>query len=252
MTVAPTLRHTCANPSNLRQPPCANPLRQTRQPHAETRTIPCARLRHRCAIPPLYINIWVPPLGAAHPDLYRSFEHLARVRGMRESVGRIVLFGSSRERAHAMTEVLTSNRTAIMGRHSKGVATFWAQIHEGIARQRQFDAWAADLDDDNKRTLFKVHARKQQEAIDAGRIYIPKRPAYLRGLTCGAIKGWRVVRHDRVMRQRALCLAWRQIDRAKNDRGPGAGIGKPEIGQAKAREVTGGLNNGIFQRSPRT
>ncbi len=46
-----------------------------------------------------------------------------------------------------------------MERHSKGVATFWAQIHEGIARQRQFEAWAADLDDDNKRTLFKVHFR---------------------------------------------------------------------------------------------
>ena len=73
-----------------------------------------------------------------------------------------------------------------MGRHSKGVANMFAAFRDLTERRRQFDAWAADLDDDNKRTLFKVHARKRQEAIDAGRWLIPKRPVYLIGLTCGA------------------------------------------------------------------
>ncbi|WP_420383720.1 HGGxSTG domain-containing protein [Novosphingobium sp.] len=113
-----------------------------------------------------------------------------------------------------------------MGRHSKGVATFWAQIHEGIARQRQFDAWAADLDDDNKRTLFKVHARKQQEAIDAGRIYIPKRPAYLRGLTCGAIK-----RDGESCGMTALCANGRCVWHGGKSTGP-----RTTEGRARALE----------------
>jgi hypothetical protein len=73
-----------------------------------------------------------------------------------------------------------------MGRHTKGVAAFWASIHEATIRQRQFEEWAADLPDDEKRVLHRHPAQRRQKAIDAGRIYVPRRPDYLRNLTCGA------------------------------------------------------------------
>ncbi|MGD9665588.1 MAG: HGGxSTG domain-containing protein [Novosphingobium sp.] len=73
-----------------------------------------------------------------------------------------------------------------MGRHSKAVAEFWVTIREIEERKRQFEDWAADLPDDQKRMLHRAHALKRQAAIDAGRFYIPKRPDYLRNLTCGA------------------------------------------------------------------
>lgn len=73
-----------------------------------------------------------------------------------------------------------------MGRHHKGVADVLAALHQATIRQRQFEDWAATLPDDDKRTLFRVFARRRQEAIEAGRSYIPSRPGYLRNLSCGA------------------------------------------------------------------
>lgn len=40
----------------MRQPPCAIPLRQTRQRYAQSRRKPCAIVRQRCAIPPPYTS----------------------------------------------------------------------------------------------------------------------------------------------------------------------------------------------------
>src|SRR5687767_10105524 len=73
-----------------------------------------------------------------------------------------------------------------MGRHTKGVSEALAAFHLATIRQRQFEEWAATLPDDDRRTLFRIFARRRQAAIDAGRHYIPLRPGYLRGLTCGA------------------------------------------------------------------
>ena len=113
-----------------------------------------------------------------------------------------------------------------MGRHSKGVANMFAVFREAAIRQREFDAWAADLGDDDKRTLFKVHARKRQEAIDAGKIYIPKRPKYLRGLICGVIKG-----DGQPCRMTALCANGRCVWHGGKSTGPRT----PE-GRARALE----------------
>jgi hypothetical protein len=66
------------------------------------------------------------------------------------------------------------------------VAEILAHLYEATIRQRQFEEWAAILPDEDRRKLFRIFARRRQEAIDAGRFYIPKRPEYLRNLTCGA------------------------------------------------------------------
>ena len=73
-----------------------------------------------------------------------------------------------------------------MGRHTKGVATILAQFHGIVARQREFEEWAAGLPDGERRKLHRAHAKRRQAAIDAGRLYIPRRPGYLHNLTCGA------------------------------------------------------------------
>lgn len=73
-----------------------------------------------------------------------------------------------------------------MGRHPKGVADVLALFRDATIRQRQFEEWAATLPDDDKRVLFRVFAHRRQEAIEAGRYYIPSRPTYLRNFTCGA------------------------------------------------------------------
>lgn len=73
-----------------------------------------------------------------------------------------------------------------MGRHPKEVAEALAAIDEWARRQREFEAWAASLPDDERRKLFRLHAQERREALDAGRCYIPDRPSFLHGLTCGA------------------------------------------------------------------
>lgn len=73
-----------------------------------------------------------------------------------------------------------------MGRQLKVVEDALRAIYEAIAREREFRDEAANLSDADRRILHRLHANKRQAAIDAGRLYIPQRPAYLRGLTCGA------------------------------------------------------------------
>lgn len=73
-----------------------------------------------------------------------------------------------------------------MGRHTKGVATILATFHGLVARQRAFEEWAAALPADDRRKLHRADAKRRQAAIDAGRLFIPKRPGYLHNLTCGA------------------------------------------------------------------
>lgn len=73
-----------------------------------------------------------------------------------------------------------------MGRHTKVVADALALFRDAAIRQREFEAWAGNLPDDQKRILHRLHAERQQEAIDAGRLYLSQWPAYLRNLTCGA------------------------------------------------------------------
>ena len=73
-----------------------------------------------------------------------------------------------------------------MGRRTKALAEILTALEWATERQREFDAWAATLTDGEKRKLFRDYAERRQAAIDAGRLYIPRRPAYLRCLTCGA------------------------------------------------------------------
>lgn len=73
-----------------------------------------------------------------------------------------------------------------MGRHTKGVAAVLATLYELTTRQREFEEWAAGLPDVDRRKLHRANAKRRQDAIDAGRLYIPRRPSYLHKLTCGA------------------------------------------------------------------
>jgi len=73
-----------------------------------------------------------------------------------------------------------------MGRRTKALAGIVTALEWAIEHQRKFEAWAATLPDDEKRKLHRDKARERQEAMDAGRLYLPRRPDYLRGLTCGA------------------------------------------------------------------
>lgn len=73
-----------------------------------------------------------------------------------------------------------------MGRHTKGVASVLATFRELTVRQREFEEWAGGLPDDERRKLHRAYAERRQAAIDAGRLYIPRRPDYLRNLTCGS------------------------------------------------------------------
>ena len=73
-----------------------------------------------------------------------------------------------------------------MGRHTKGLADFHAAMRGLAERQRELEQRASSLPDEQKRILHRIHAARQQQVIDAGRLYIPKRPQYLRKLTCGA------------------------------------------------------------------
>ena len=73
-----------------------------------------------------------------------------------------------------------------MGRHTKVVAEFHAAMRSWTERQRELEEQAKALPDSDKRKLHRLHAQRRQEAIDAGKIYIPRRPEYLRNLTCGA------------------------------------------------------------------
>lgn len=73
-----------------------------------------------------------------------------------------------------------------MGRQTKGVATILATFRELTVRQREFEEWAAGLPDGERRKLHRANAERRQAAVDAGWLYIPRRPAYLHNLTCGA------------------------------------------------------------------
>lgn len=75
-----------------------------------------------------------------------------------------------------------------MGRHTKGVANLLNGFYAATMRLHQFEAWAAEQPDDTKRSLHRAWALRVQEAIDKGRTWLPRRPKYLRGLTCGARK----------------------------------------------------------------
>jgi hypothetical protein len=73
-----------------------------------------------------------------------------------------------------------------MGRRSKAVADILTTMQEMQIRQREFEDWAAELPYEERRKLHCMDAKRRQAAIDAGRAYIPSRPAYLKNLTCGA------------------------------------------------------------------
>jgi len=74
-----------------------------------------------------------------------------------------------------------------MGRHYKGVAEALAMMSAYYAEQREREARAALLPDEQKRILFRAWSDRVSAAQEAGR-YVPSFPRYLRGLTCGAIK----------------------------------------------------------------
>lgn len=86
---------------------------------------------------------------------------------------------------HTPTRVRARGRI-YMGRHHKGVADALALFREAAIRQREFEDWAAGLPDDERRKLHRAYAQRKRSAIEAGRLYIPSRPAYLHNLTCGA------------------------------------------------------------------
>lgn len=74
-----------------------------------------------------------------------------------------------------------------MGRHYKGVSEMLAHFHRAAILQRQWEAHAATLPDDDKRQLFRQWWAEASAAEAAGR-YVRSCPGYLRGLTCGARK----------------------------------------------------------------
>lgn len=74
-----------------------------------------------------------------------------------------------------------------MGRHSKAVATMLAHFQRAAEVQRQWEAFAATLPDEDKRQLFRQWWAEASAAQAAGR-YVRSCPSYLRGLTCGACK----------------------------------------------------------------
>lgn len=74
-----------------------------------------------------------------------------------------------------------------MGRHSKSLAEAIALLRLAARHERQFAQWAKCQPDDVRRDLFRRWAAQANAAEAAGR-YVPSFPAYLRGLTCGAIK----------------------------------------------------------------
>ena len=113
-----------------------------------------------------------------------------------------------------------------MGRHTKGVATILAMFHELTVRQLQFEHWAADLPDEARRKLHRAYTMRRQAAIDAGRHYIPQRPAYLHKLTCGAR-----ARSGEPCRMTALFANGRCIWHGGKSTGP-----RTEKGRARALE----------------
>ena len=111
-----------------------------------------------------------------------------------------------------------------MGRHTNGIAALFSAMRGWTERQREIDRQAQALPDDQKRILHRQHARRRQEAMDAGRRWLPKRPEYLRNLTCGA---WS--RSGRPCRMTALFANGRCIWHGGKSTGP-----RTEEGRARA------------------
>ena len=112
-----------------------------------------------------------------------------------------------------------------MGRHSKGVANMFAVFRAIEERRREFDAWATDLPDDEKRPLFRQWWASAAKAQAEGK-WVRACPSSLRGLTCGANK-----RDGQTCRSTTLCAN----GRCKFHGGRSTGPRTPE-GRAKALE----------------
>src|SRR5205823_8598185 len=73
-----------------------------------------------------------------------------------------------------------------MGRHSNALAATLEGLNEALARQveaaRAVAAWPEDL----RRPLFREYWERREGFLNAGSWYVPKRPKFLKGLTCGA------------------------------------------------------------------
>lgn len=125
-----------------------------------------------------------------------------------------------------------------MGRQFKSVTEALRQVDAWIIERREFEKVAALLPDDDKRDLFRAFARSRQEAIEAGRIFIPSRPSYLRGFTCGAR-----IRSGAPCRMTALFPSGRCIWHGGKSTGPRTARGRKralknlELGRRKRREL---------------
>jgi hypothetical protein len=75
--------------------------------------------------------------------------------------------------------------------------------------------------DSERRKLYRANAKRRQDAIDAGLLYIPRRPKYLHNLTCGAI-----ARSGQPCRMTALFANGRCIWHGGKSTGPKTGEGR--------------------------
>lgn len=107
-----------------------------------------------------------------------------------------------------------------MGRHTKGVANFFALFREAAAMERLWNAHAATLPDADKRKLFRKWWAEAVAAQEAGR-YVRSCPPYLVGLTCGAKK-----RDGQLCRSTNLCANGRCKFHGGRSTGPRSAEGR--------------------------
>lgn len=73
-----------------------------------------------------------------------------------------------------------------MGRHSKELAKALQGLDDALALQARAEGVIATWTQDERRPLFREFWERRQSFLDAGSWYVPKRPRFLKGLTCGA------------------------------------------------------------------
>lgn len=74
-----------------------------------------------------------------------------------------------------------------MGRQTKVLSDALELMAQAVEAQRTWSDVAAQLPDDQRRALYREWSQDAWRRYHAGQ-HVPSYPAYLRGLTCGAIK----------------------------------------------------------------
>lgn len=75
-----------------------------------------------------------------------------------------------------------------MGRHSNELANALRGLNDALALQAKAERLISTWTQDEKRPLFREFWERRESFLNAGSYYVPKRPHFLKGLTCGARK----------------------------------------------------------------